>query len=115
MSPLAGAGIVTLAEAFPLTVGANVGTTITAFLASLAVSGANAAFGVQIALVHLLFNVGGILIVYPIPAVRRLPLIAAEALAAVAVRSKKWALIYVAGLFYALPALLIAVNKLLEK
>lgn len=112
--PLAGAGIVTLRQAFPITLGANVGTTITALLASLAVSGANAEAGIQIALVHLLFNMSGILLVYPFPFVRELPLRAARWLAETAVGSKKLAFAYVAGLFYGLPAALIYVHRLLS-
>jgi sodium-dependent phosphate cotransporter len=103
--PLAGAGIVTLRQAFPVTLGANVGTTITALLASLAASGANARAGVVIALVHLLFNLAGTLLIYPITAIRNLPLAGAERLAGVAVNSRHWALVYVLILFYGLPAL----------
>jgi len=110
--PLAGAGLVTLQQAFPITLGANVGTTVTALIASLAVTGGNAHFGVKIALVHLLFNLAGILIVYPVRAIRRIPLAAAERLARTAVTSRKWAIVYVAALFYGLPALLIFINKL---
>jgi sodium-dependent phosphate cotransporter len=102
--PLAGAGIITLRQAFPITVGANIGTTVTALLASLAVSGVNARAGVVIALVHLLFNLTGTLMVMPVPAIRKIPLVAAERLAVVAVRSRRWALIYVIILFYGLPA-----------
>jgi sodium-dependent phosphate cotransporter len=108
--PLAGAGIITLEHAFPITVGANIGTTVTALLASLAVTGPNAAAGVTIALIHLLFNLSGTLLIYPIPAIRRLPLRAARALAAVAVRSRAMAFAYVFGLFYLLPAVVAAID-----
>ncbi len=104
--PLAAAGIVTLQQAFPVTLGANIGTTLTALLASVAVSGPNAEAGVTIALVHLLFNLTATVIVYPIPAIRRLPLMAAEALARLAARSRTWAFVYLVVLFYGVPALL---------
>ncbi len=104
--PLAGAGIITLQQAFPVTLGANIGTTLTAMLASLAGSGVNAGLGVTIALVHVLFNLIGTLIVYPIPAIRRVPLAAAEGLARIATKSRKWALAYVVVLFYGLPAII---------
>jgi sodium-dependent phosphate cotransporter len=112
--PLAGAGLLTLEQAFPVTIGANVGTTVTALLATLAVSGANAQAGVEIALVHVLFNLSGIALVYPVPFIRRLPLIAARALARSAVESRRWALLYVLGLFYGLPAILVVLNKFFE-
>ena len=112
--PLAGAGLLTLEHAFPVTLGANVGTTVTALLATLAVSGPNAAAGVEIALVHVLFNLSGIALIYPLKPIRRLPLVAARRLAEVAVRSRRWALIYVLGLFYGLPAALVILNRLFE-
>ena len=112
--PLAGAGLLTLEQAFPVTIGANVGTTVTALLATLAVSGANAHAGVEIALVHVLFNLSGIALVYPVPFIRRLPLVAARRLAQAAVESRKWALLYVLGLFYGLPAILVVLNKFFE-
>ena len=60
--PLVGAGIITLEQAYPITLGANVGTTVTAILAALAGSQS----GLAIAFVHLLFNVSGIAIFFPI-------------------------------------------------
>ncbi len=112
--PLAGAGLLTLEQAFPVTIGANVGTTVTALLATLAVSGANAHAGVEIALVHVLFNLSGRALIYPVPFIRRLPLVAARSLAKSAVESRKWALLYVVGLFYGLPAILVVLNKFFE-
>jgi sodium-dependent phosphate cotransporter len=103
--PLAGAGIVTLEAAFPVTVGANIGTTVTALLASLATSGANAGAGLTIAVVHLLFNLTGTLMILPFPPLRRIPMIAARRLADLAVNSRQWAVVYVMILFYGLPAL----------
>lgn len=114
MVPLAGAGLLTLERAFPLILGANIGTTITALLATLAVSGANAHAGVEIALIHLFFNISGILLIYPLPFIRRLPLAAAEKLAQAAVRSRKWAVLYVVGLFYGLPAALVFLDRLFD-
>ncbi len=112
--PLAGAGLLTLEHAFPITIGANIGTTITAFLAALAVTGANAAAGITIALVHLLFNLSGTLLVYPVKRIRRIPLAAARWLANVAVNNRRWALIYVLVLFYGLPALFAILNQVLD-
>jgi sodium-dependent phosphate cotransporter len=102
--PLAGAGLITLEQAFPITLGANIGTTVTALLASMAVSGGNASMGVAIALVHLLFNLTGTVMVYPLKATRRIPLILARRFAEFAVRSRKWAILYILIMFYALPA-----------
>lgn len=111
MVPLAGAGLVTLAQVFPVTLGANLGTTVTAILASMAAPGETAALAVQIAVVHLLFNGLGILLIYPFGPLRRIPLRAAKWLAEVGVRSKRVAILYVVGLFYGLPGLMIVVSR----
>jgi sodium-dependent phosphate cotransporter len=104
--PLAGAGLLKIRQAFPITIGANIGTTVTALLASLGVSGVNASAGLQIALVHLLFNVSATLVIYPIPRIREIPIRAAERLAEFASRSRGWAIAYIVLLFYGIPALL---------
>jgi len=103
--PFAAAGVLTLRQAFPVTLGANIGTTVTALAASLAVSGENAAAGCTIAIVHLLFNVIGVVMIYPIPAIREIPLRMAERLANVAAHSKPKAFAYVGSVFYGAPAL----------
>ena len=110
--PLGGAGIITLRQAFPITVGANIGTTVTALLANLAVSGVNATAGLTIALVHLLFNLSGTMMILPVPWIREIPLNAARSLANIAVESRRWAVLYVMLLFYGVPALLAFWNKI---
>lgn len=61
--PLAGTGVISLRQVFPYTLGANVGTTVTAILASFA-TGSPAA--VTVALAHLSFNLFAIAIFYPL-------------------------------------------------
>lgn len=112
--PLAAAGVLRLEQAFPVTLGANVGTTVTAFLAALAVSGPNAAAGLEIALVHLLFNVTGILLVYPVPGIRRIPLRLAETVTGIALRSKRMVIVWVVGLFYGIPTVVLVVSRWLN-
>ena len=111
--PMAGAGIITLRQAFPVTLGSNIGTTVTALLASMAAPAETAHLAIQIAIVHLLFNLTGMALVYPVEAIREIPLKLAEKLAALAVRSRSLALVYVLLLFYGLPALLIFVSRMI--
>ena len=113
MVPLAGAGVLTLRQAFPVTLGANIGTTVTALLAALAVTGQNAEAGLTIALVHLLFNLTATLLIYPYEPLRRIPLFSASSLADVAARSKRWAILYVVMLFYGVPVLFAVLNQVL--
>jgi solute carrier family 34 (sodium-dependent phosphate cotransporter) len=100
--PLAGAGVLSLRNAYPVTLGANVGTTITALLASLAAARPEA---LTVALAHTIFNVSGILILYPLPRVREIPLRAAEGLATMAARNRSLVAGYTIGLFLVVPAL----------
>lgn len=111
--PLVGAGIVTLRAAYPFTLGANIGTTFTAILASLAtVSVVNrqviSTAGVTVAFAHLTFNIFGIALFYPL---RRLPIFCANRLADLAAESKKWAIIFVLMVFFILPLIIILVAR----
>jgi len=106
--PMAAAGLVTVAQIFPITIGANIGTTVTALIAAVAAGGA----GVTIALVHCLFNITGLLMFYPIPVLRRIPVRLAERLGAFAANSRRLALVYVFAVFYGVPGLFIFIYRL---
>ncbi len=109
--PLAGAGVLALEHAFPVTLGANIGTTVTALLAALAATDQNAAAGLTIALVHLIFNLTGTLLIYPFEPIRRIPIMMARRLADVALRSRWWAIAYVMILFYVAPAVVAGIHE----
>ncbi len=104
--PLAAAGVVSLRNAYPVTLGANVGTTITALLAALATDAPEA---LTIALVHTTFNIVGILLLYPIPKIRDIPIRLAEGLAEVAVTRRSYAVTYVIAAFIVIPLTGVAV------
>ncbi len=105
--PLIGAGIVPLEGAFAVTLGANVGTTVTALLASL--TGNVAA--VTVALVHLCFNVTGILIIYPIRRIRLIPVNLARRLAEATAKRRIWAVVYMVGVFFVLPLIFVMLDR----
>ena len=111
--PLGAAGVLRLEQALPITIGANVGTTITALFAALAGYGANRMFGLEIALVHLLFNLTGMILIYPLTMTRNIPLKAARYLTTLALRSPRLTLLWVVALFYGLPALLLFLNRVI--
>lgn len=98
--PIIAAGVLTLQNAYPITLGANVGTTVTALLASLATDRPEA---LAIALTHTMFNITGILLFYPLPQLRYLPIKAAERLAEVAITNRVLAVGYVIGMFIIVP------------
>ncbi|MBU3013671.1 Na/Pi symporter [Poseidonibacter lekithochrous] len=106
--PLAGSGVFTLRQIYPFTLGANIGTTITALLAATAVSGPLAIFALQIAIIHFIYNLLGVIVIYGIPFLRNIPIKAAEGLAQLAVKRKLYIAVYVLSVFFIIPALLIA-------
>jgi len=69
-TPLCGVGVLSLEQMFPLTLGANLGTTLTGIMAAL-LSNAHA---MEVALAHVFFNVTGVLIWFPLPFMRAVPL-----------------------------------------
>ena len=111
--PFAGAGILTPAQVYPVTVGANLGTTLTVVLAAFAVDGPDARIGLQAAFVHLLYNVFSIVVIYVIPLLRPVPLLGAETFARIA-SERKWVVAaYLVAVFIVLPAsVIIAVGVL---
>ncbi len=103
--PLAGAGVVTIEAIFPITLGANIGTTITAILASLATN----KLGLTIAFVHLLFNLIGVLLIYPFPFIRNIPIFLAKRFGILVMKNKFLAIVYIITVFYILPWILILI------
>tara|TARA_Y100001970_G_scaffold255618_1_gene332483 strand:- start:2 stop:1105 length:1104 start_codon:yes stop_codon:yes gene_type:complete len=105
--PLAGAGVLTLRQIFPFTIGANIGTTVTALLA--AITGTVAALIAAIS--HLLFNIFGIIIIYCNPYLRSIPLKGAELIAEYATKNKFIPLVYLLIAFVAIPLSIILLGK----
>ena len=103
--PLIGAGVITIQQIFPYVLGANIGTTITAFLASFATGRADS---ISVAFAHLFFNIYGTAIFWPL---RRIPIALAEKLAELTQRSKLIPIAYIVIAFFALPGLVIYIFK----
>lgn len=107
MIPLAGSGMFSTRQIYPFTLGANIGTTITALLAATAITGAAAEAALTIALVHFLFNFLAVILIYGLPFLRDLPVVAAERLAEVGSKNKMLAFSYVLGTFFVVPGLML--------
>ncbi|MCP4957895.1 MAG: sodium dependent phosphate transporter, partial [Actinomycetia bacterium] len=106
--PLSAAGVLSLRNAYPVTLGANVGTTITALLAALAASSPDS---LTVGLAHTTFNVLGIFLLYVIPLARDVPIRLAERLAEIAVEKRTLAVLYVLGTFIVAPLLGVALLR----
>jgi sodium-dependent phosphate cotransporter len=110
--PLAGAGVLTTRQIFPFTMGANIGTCVTALLAATSITGANEFFALQIALVHLLYNVFGVLLFSFIPFLHALPLKSAAWLGDRVEENRGWAFGYIGTVFFLLPGLVFSTQAL---
>ncbi len=105
--PLVATGKISLKKCFPYILGANLGTTITALLAALFHSNA----AISIALVHVLFNLFGVLLFFPLKVLRNLPLKTAQALGRVTSRNRVIGFLYILLTFFLLPFILIYINQ----
>ena len=92
---------------YPVTVGANLGTTFTVVLAAFAVVGHDAKIGLEAAFVHVVYNVFAIVTIYVIPILRPVPLLCAQTFARVAAKRKWVVAVYLISAFIVLPALVI--------
>jgi len=114
--PLVGAGVLTVEQIFPYTLGANVGTTFSAMLAALVkpgqfFPGTATPLGLTVAFAHLLFNIFGIALIYPF---RFIPITIAKRFGEIAARKKSLAFIYIAVVFFAIPGIVILLSELLR-
>jgi solute carrier family 34 (sodium-dependent phosphate cotransporter) len=110
--PMAGAGVFSLRQIYPFTLGANIGTTITALLAATAITGPTAAVAMQIAAIHLLFNLFAIAIIFGLPILRSVPLHMAEGLATLARRNRLYVASYIFGVFFVIPLVALGCTQL---
>jgi sodium-dependent phosphate cotransporter len=104
--PLVGAGILTIYKIYPYTLGANIGTTITAMLASLVTGNILA---IQVAFAHFAFNVVGTCVWLP---ARVVPISLANALGRLASKRRALAIAYIVTVFYLIPIVIFLITKL---
>lgn len=104
--PLVGAGILTIYKIYPYTLGANIGTTVTAILASLVTGNV---LGIQVAFAHTLFNTIGCCIWYP---ARIVPISLALGLGKLASKNRVMAIVYIVVTFYLVPITIFLLSKL---
>lgn len=105
--PLVAKRVVTLRSAVPFVLGANIGTTISAFLAAIV----NSNTAISIAIAHFLFNFIGVLIFFPIPALREIPIRLAKGLGRLTLKYRLAGLLYLLVMFFFIPFSLIYFNR----
>ncbi|NXN81768.1 NPT2B protein, partial [Bombycilla garrulus] len=109
ITPLVGIGVISIERSYPLTLGANIGTTTTAILAALASPGSTLKYSLQIALCHFFFNVSGIILFYPIP-YTRLPIRMSKTLGNTTAQYRWFAIFYLLVCFFLLPLFVFALS-----
>jgi sodium-dependent phosphate cotransporter len=105
--PLVANRKVSLARAFPFIIGANIGTTITAVIASMYKTEA----AIALAFAHLLFNSIGALIFFPFPEIRRITVRLADYIGRTSVKYRTVGFIYILLTFFIIPFLLIYFSR----
>jgi sodium-dependent phosphate cotransporter len=101
--PLVATDKISLRKAFPFLMGANIGTTVTALIA--AISQTEAALAVAIC--HLLFNMFGVFILFPIKSIRNIPIWLSETLGLYAGKQRLVGVAYIVVTFFLIPFTLI--------
>ena len=109
LTPLVGMNIISLERMYPLTLGSNIGTTTTGLLAAMAASGDKLQPALQIALVHLFFNITAIILFYPVPFMR-FPIPLARLMGRTTAKYRWFAVAYLIGMFFLLPGCLFALS-----
>lgn len=111
ITPLVGIGVISLKRMYPLCLGSNIGTTATGILAAFATEDeSNLAPAVQLSLCHLFFNITGIIIWYPIPFMRNVPIRAAKFLGNTTAVYRWFAVLYLIMVFFLLPILILSLS-----
>ena len=112
LTPLVGLGMITVERLYPLTLGSNIGTTITGILASLSGPPETFQSSLQIALCHTLFNVSGILIWFPVPFMRKAPVALARLLGNTTADYRWFAIAYTLIMFFVFPIIVFILSML---
>ncbi|XP_071167264.1 sodium-dependent phosphate transport protein 2B-like [Mytilus edulis] len=110
-TPLVGLGIIHIDRMYPMTLGANIGTTGTSLLAAFASAGSgNFDNTLQIALCHLFFNLTGVFAFYIIYPMRKLPIGAAKFMGNVTANYRWFALVYLISMYFLFPGIVFGLS-----
>jgi sodium-dependent phosphate cotransporter len=105
--PLVAKKVIRLSQAVPFILGANIGTTITAFIAAMS----NSNIAISIAISHFLFNTIGVIIFTAVPYVKTIPVNLAKGLGKLTIRYRLAGFVYILLTFFFIPFSLIYLNR----
>uniref|UniRef100_H2ZYR8 Solute carrier family 34 member 3 n=1 Tax=Latimeria chalumnae TaxID=7897 RepID=H2ZYR8_LATCH len=107
--PLIGIGVISMERAYPLCLGSNLGTTTTAILAALASPSTTLNSAIQVALIHLFFNLSGLALWYVVP-ILRIPIPLAKMFANITAKYRWFAILYVLLSFFLIPGAILGLS-----
>lgn len=105
--PIVATSKTSIKKAFPLIIGANIGTTFTALIAALSASEA----ALSIAIVHLLFNLIGMVVILGFPKVSQVIIYLSRQLGQATVKNRFIGFAYMIIIFFMIPFFLILFNR----
>ncbi len=105
--PLVAKKVVKLRSAVPFILGANIGTTLSAFVAAMV----NSNTAISIAIAHFLFNFIGVLLFFVMPGLRELPIALATGLGRLTMKYRLIGFLYLLMTFFFIPFSLIYFNR----
>ncbi len=106
--PVVSIGRIKIKDAFHFILGANIGTTVTAFIAAIFKNEA----AISIAIAHLLFNLIGVAIFLPFNPIRNIPIYMANKLGVITQRFRIVGFLYIIITFFLIPFALIFLSQL---
>lgn len=101
--PLVATDKISLRKAFPFLMGANIGTTVTALIAAISQNEA----ALAVAICHLLFNLFGVFVLFPIKSIRNIPIWMSETLGLYVGKRRLVGVAYIVITFFLIPFTLI--------
>jgi sodium-dependent phosphate cotransporter len=105
--PLVAKKVIRLNQGVPFILGANIGTTITAFIAAMS----NSNIAISIAIAHFLFNTIGVIIFSTVPYIKTIPVNLAKGMGKLAIRFRLAGFLYILLAFFFIPFSLIYLNR----
>ena len=108
--PLVGMGLLSLERTYPLILGANVGTAARGIMAAVSAYGDNIHSALQLAFCHMFFNISGLILFYPVPAIRRLPLKLARVFGNTTAKHSWFGIMYLTVMYFILPGAVLGLS-----
>ena len=109
LTPLVGIGLLSIERMYPITLGANLGTTFTAVIIAISQSAEDMQAAFHVALCHMFFNISGVILYYPLP-FSRLPIQIAKFLGNTTAKYRWFCAVYMIGGFVIFPAVVFGLS-----